>query len=120
MVKVYFIGNLVADPEVRTIEGRYTGSVTQFRVATSTAQKDADGNYMTNYYSVSYWGTPGENLAKKAHKGDRVMVTGSLAASAVIGERTNKPYLNLSVRADTVERIVNTGASANRELDDEL
>ena len=119
MVKVFFVGNLVADPELRETKGGHL--VAQARVAVSTGMKDSEGEFISNFYTVSYWGVSGENFAKKAHKGDRVVVSGSLSASAIIGEKTNKAYVNLAVRADSMERVVPTGTSTNTgSIDDEL
>ena len=115
MVKVFFIGNLVADPELRETSNGHL--VAQARVAASTGMKDSEGEFISNFFTVSYWGAAGENFAKKAYKGDRVAVSGSLSASAVIGEKTNKAYMNLMVRADNVERIVLTGRSVDDELE---
>ena len=116
MVKATITGNLVADPELKT--GNYT--IATCRVAAGTNTKDKDGEFVTNLYSVSYFGNRGENFAKKAHKGDRVVATGTLTASAAISQKSGEAICFLSLNADAIEVMPKTSNNSSEDLDDEL
>ena len=80
--KVILVGNLGADPEVRT-----TGSgskVANLRIATSERQKDRDGNWgdHTEWHRVVCFGRTAENVERFLSKGRQVYIEGKL--------RTNK------------------------------
>lgn len=115
MVKVTISGNLVADPEYKT--GDRSG-VASARVAASTNTKDKDGNFVTNFYRISYWGTRGESFAKRAHKGDRVVAVGTLTVTPAISQKSGGAIAFLDVNADAIEIV--TKAAAADDLDDEL
>ena len=76
--KVFIIGNLGRDPEMRyTPNGR---PVTEFSVAVSHRSRDAatgewadDG---TDWYRVTVWGDRAERAAEQFRKGNRVFVEG--------------------------------------------
>jgi single-strand DNA-binding protein len=72
------IGNLGADPEVRTIG---TGNrVANFSLATSRAWKDADGtpHERTDWHKVVVWGARVDVVEQYLKKGERVYVEGEI------------------------------------------
>jgi single-strand DNA-binding protein len=72
------IGNLGADPEVRTTSG---GSrVAQFSLATSRSWKDAEGapQERTEWHRVVVWGPRVEVVEQYLKKGDRAFVEGEI------------------------------------------
>src|SRR5215216_2193651 len=72
------IGNLGADPEVRTVG---TGNrVAQFSLATSRSWKDADGapHERTDWHRVVVWGSRVEVVEQYLKKGERVYVEGEI------------------------------------------
>lgn len=73
------IGRLVADPEVREVNG---SNVTTFRLASTTNTRDRsadDPNAMiTNFYRVTVWGKSGDAIMKYMKKGDEMAVSGEL------------------------------------------
>ena len=76
--KATLIGNLGADPEVRT-----TGSgsrVAQLSLATSRSWKDADGtpHDRTEWHRVVVWGSRVDVVEQYLTKGDRVYVEGEI------------------------------------------
>lgn len=75
---ITIIGNLTRDPELRfTQAGK---SVTSFGLAVNRRYmvnnewKDAE----TQFFNVTVWGQPGENLAASCSKGDRLVVLGRI------------------------------------------
>lgn len=76
--RILIIGNLGADPEVRTTPGGTR--VANLRVATNERWKDRDGNPQehTEWHRVSLYGATAEIAEKYLRKGGRVFVEGSL------------------------------------------
>ena len=76
MNKVILTGNLTRDPELHeTAAGK---SVLKFDIAVNRGFKDADGNYITDFFNVSVWGYKGVNCGRYLFKGSKVGVVGRL------------------------------------------
>jgi len=82
MNKVYIMGNLGADPELRIVAGGQ--SVLKMRVATSErfTDKDKQVQERTEWHRVTVWGRRAEGLAKILRKGARIVVEGRLHTSS--------------------------------------
>lgn len=76
MNKVILTGNLTRDPELYEIADR--SSVLKFNIAVNRGFKDADGNYITDFFNVSVWGDKGVNCGRYLFKGSKVGVVGRL------------------------------------------
>jgi single-strand DNA-binding protein len=93
---VHLVGNLTADPILRTT-GKGT-PVVNFDVAVSEGTKD---NQETGFYSITAWDSLAQNVADSLKKGNRVIVSGVLKT----GTWTTKDGENRSkvqVTADAV------------------
>ena len=78
MNKVFLLGNLGADPELKEFEGT---AKLRFRLATSATWRDkASGELKekTEWHTLTMWGKRAEALAGILTKGSRVMVEGRL------------------------------------------
>ncbi len=76
--KAIIVGNLVADPEVRsTPSGRQVSNV---RVATNRIWNDQSGERQqaTEYHDIVLWGQLAERVAQFLQKGSLVLVEGRL------------------------------------------
>ena len=49
-----------------------------FTIASDSSTKDANGEYITNFYRATAWRKQAENCAKYLHKGDLVAAAGDL------------------------------------------
>ena len=76
MQKIYIIGNLTADPEMRTTPNGKT--VTNFTVAVSR-KGDKD---KTDYFRCAAWNKTGEVCGQYLGKGKKVCVVGEVSARA--------------------------------------
>ena len=76
MQKIYIIGNLTADPEMRATPNGKT--VTNFTVAVSR-KGDKD---KTDYFRCAAWGKTGEVCGQYLGKGKKVCVVGEVSARA--------------------------------------
>lgn len=72
MNKVFLLGNLTADPEVKT---HNENSFTLFTVAVSDGYKDKKQTY---FFDCIASGRTGENIAKYFEKGKPILVEGKL------------------------------------------
>lgn len=76
------LGNLGADPELRTTPGGQ--SVLKLRLATteSYVDKNQERQERTEWHSVSIWGKRGEALSRYLTKGSRLLVEGRIQTSS--------------------------------------
>lgn len=87
--KVILLGNLGADPEVKTLNSGAV--VARLRLATSEKYRDKEGNLVDNteWHEIELW----DNLAKIAqqylHKGDSVFIEGKLKTDTWQDEQGN-------------------------------
>lgn len=78
MNRVFLLGNLGADPELRVVSGGRV--VLNMRLATDRNFPGRDGVWRsdTTWHRVAIWGRRAEGLYTFLQKGDRVYVEGSL------------------------------------------
>lgn len=90
--KVFLLGNLGADPELRhTPTGK---TVLKLRLATTETWTDHEGvrQEATHWHSAAVWGKRAEALASFLHKGRQVMIEGSLRTDSWDGPDGTKRY----------------------------
>ena len=115
MNKLFIVGNLTRDPELRTTAAG--DSVCSFSVAVNRrGRRDAQGNQPeADFFRVTAWRALGENCAKFLSKGRKVAVTGSVRVSTYQAQ-DGTTRASLEVQADDVEflspRGEGEGASA--------
>jgi single-strand DNA-binding protein len=108
MNKVFLIGNLTRDPELRTTQ---TGvSVCSFTIAVNRRRSSnaEAGQPEADFFRVSAWRQLGEICAKYLAKGRKVSVVGTVSASAYMGN-DGQPRAGLEVQADDVEFLTPRG-----------
>ncbi|HHT15730.1 MAG: single-stranded DNA-binding protein [Christensenellales bacterium] len=101
MNKVFIIGNLTRDPELRTTS---TGiSVCTFTVAVNRRRSGAEaGQPDADFFRVTAWRQLGELCNRYLAKGRKVAVVGSITMSTFTGN-DGQVRSNLEVTADEVE-----------------
>lgn len=98
--KVFLIGNLGKDPEVRfTSNGK---AVAKFSVATSERWTDPDGNKQerTEWHNVVVWGKQAETCGQYLSKGRQVFIEGSVRSRQYDDKDGNKKYITEIVARD--------------------
>ena len=102
MNKLFIVGNLTRDPELRTTAAG--DSVCSFSVAVNRrGRRDAQGNQPeADFFRVTAWRALGENCAKFLSKGRKVAVTGSVRVSTYTAQ-DGTTRASLEVQADDVE-----------------
>ena len=76
--RVVVIGRLTRDPELRALPSG--AGVCALRIACNSSRRDSAGGYSErpNFFDVSVYGTPAENVARYTRKGSRVAIDGRL------------------------------------------
>jgi len=107
MNKVFIVGNLTRDPELRSTRDGI--SVCSFTVAVNRRVRNAEaGQPEADFFRVSAWRGLGENCAKYLAKGRKVAVTGSVSVNTYTGNDGNM-RASLEVTADDVEFLTPRG-----------
>ena len=76
MNKVFLIGNLTRDPELtETASGV---QICRFSIAVTRNYTGSDGERKTDFFNCVAWRGLGESVARYAHKGNKVAVSGSI------------------------------------------
>ena len=112
MLKLIFIGNLTANPEVRyvnTANGQQT--VCNFTVAVNRVHR---GQKTTEYYRVSCWNKQAENAEKYLRKGSKVSVTASTISARAYTDQNGEARASMEVPADEIEYLSGRTGDATR------
>ncbi len=114
MNKLFIIGNLTRDPELRS-----TGAgipVCSFTVAVNRRKSSnaEAGQPEADFFRVAAWRQLGENCAKYLAKGRKVAVVGQVSVSTYTGN-DGQTRANLEVTADDVEFLTPKDAEAKEE-----
>lgn len=100
MQKIFIIGNLTHDPEVRTTQNGV--SVCSFTIAVNRRFVGQDGQKVTDYFRVTTWRQTADACGRYLSKGRKVAVLGELQARLYDG-RDGEKRMSLDVQADEVE-----------------
>lgn len=90
--KVILVGNLGADPELRTLESGT--KVANIRIATSERYKDKNGNQVENteWHSIVLWRGLADITERYLKKGSQVYIEGKLKTRSWDDQNGNKRY----------------------------
>jgi len=98
MLKIFAIGNLTSDVELRTSEpGGKPYAV--MRLASDRRYKAQDGSRLTDFISVKVWGNMAERCAQMAGKGSKIAASGDFE-TVNLGEDSLPGFL---IKASDVE-----------------
>jgi single-strand DNA-binding protein len=102
--KVILIGNLGADPEVRTLESGV--KVAQFNIATSETYKDKDGNKQeqTEWHRLVAWRQLAEIAESYLKKGSKIYVEGKLRTRSWTNKENQVQYTT-EIIADRLQML---------------
>ena len=100
MNKITLIGNLTANPELRSTPSGV--SVCTFTIAVNRRFANADGDRQTDFFRVNAWRGLADTCARYLENGKKVAVIGELQARTYI-EKDGTTRMSLDVSADEVE-----------------
>lgn len=95
------VGRFASEPTMR--ESTTGRSCCSFNYAVDTGVRDAAGNKITNFFTVTAWGKLGETVQKHFHKGDAVSVTGSFCARPYESKKDGTMRTSLDITATSID-----------------
>ena len=111
MNKIFIVGNLTRDPELRSTPNG--ASVCSFTVAVDRRfQRGNGGEKTTDFFRINAWRQLGENCSKFLAKGRKVAVVGELQAR-MYKDNNGEARMSLDVNADEVEFLSPKGDSGS-------
>ena len=111
MNKVFIVGNLTKDPELKTTSSGI--SVCNFTVAVNRTYKDQNGERQADFIPVVVWRGQAENCAKYLSKGRKVAVAGEIQTRNYDAQDGTKRYVTEVVASD-VEFLSPAGSGGAR------
>lgn len=119
MNKVFLIGRLTKDPELKFTPGTGT-AVATFTLAIDRKYQSKDGQKETDFIPVVVWGKPAENTANYVGKGKLVGVSGRIQTRSYDAKDGSKRYVT-EVVAEEVQFLEWTSrGNSTDELPPEL
>ena len=103
MNHVTIAGNCTRDPELRFSQGGL--SIASFGLAYSTRKRNEQGGWEdgeTSFFDVTCFGQLADNVAESIHKGDRVIVTGTLKQRSWEAKDSGEKRSKVEIIADEV------------------
>lgn len=108
--KVILVGNLVADPELKTTANGI--SVTTFRIAVNRRARSSEQQPQTDFIDVVAWRQTAEFVSRFFTKGKAILVCGSLQTRTWTDNNNSKHYVTEVVAEEVqfVERKSSDGS----------
>ncbi|MDR2634910.1 MAG: single-stranded DNA-binding protein [Clostridiales bacterium] len=107
MNKVFLIGNLTNDPELRTV-----GDLPLCKFGLAVSRRfSKDGQRETDFFNIVVWRNQAENCAKYLRKGSKAAVSGSVQIRNYEANDGTKRYVT-EIAADEVEFLSTKNESA--------
>lgn len=106
MNKVYLIGNLTRDPEMRATQSGV--SVCNFSFAVNRRFKDVDGKAQTDFFNIVTWRQLADICGKFLMKGKKVAIVGSIQTRTYEAQDGSKRS-TFDIVADEVEFLTTAG-----------
>jgi single-strand DNA-binding protein len=109
--KIFLIGNLTRDPEMRSTQSGIP--VCTFTVAVNRRRQSAEaGQSEADFFRVTTWRQLAENCNRYLAKGRKVGVCGTLTLQSYTGNDGQQRY-SLEVQADEVEFLTPRGEASD-------
>lgn len=114
MNKVYLIGNLTKDPEMRATQ--LGVSVCNFSIAVGRRFKDSEGNQQTDFFDIVAWRQLGDLCGKYLRKGKKVAITGSIQTHRFT-DKNGVTRTGWDIIADEVEFLTPQDTGMQKEME---
>ena len=115
MNKVFLIGRLTRDPELRYTTNQ--SAVANFSIAVDRNFRREDGTQETDFINIEVWNKPAENVNKYLKKGSQVAIDGSIRMDRFNDKDGNArtTYRVVANKVDSVE--ADSGVSSVKPSD---
>jgi single-strand DNA-binding protein len=109
--KAMLIGNLTADPEVRTTPSGQ--NVASFSLATNFVWKDQQGQKQTKaeFHNIVAWGKLADIISQYLKKGAKVYIEGRLQTQSWVGQQDNIKRYKTEINAENMIMLDRAGAN---------
>lgn len=106
--KVFLIGNVGSDPEIKPVQGG--AKVASFRLATTTRYTDRSGNKQeeTEWHTITAWNNKADFVEKFVHKGGTLYIEGRIKTRSWTDQQNTKHYAT-EVVADNFQLLDKPG-----------
>ena len=113
--KVMLIGNLGADPEVKTLQSG--DKVATIRLATTDIYKNKNGERMedTEWHRVEFWGALAGIVEQYVKKGDSLYVEGRIRTDKFTDSNQVERYMT-KIRAGSMQMLTRKSAAPTENL----
>ena len=108
MNRVFLIGRLTKDVELRTIASGST--VANFSIAVQRPFTSQNGERGVDFFNCVIWNKPAENLAKYCSKGSQIAVEGRVENRSYDAQDGSKRYIT-EIQASNVEFLGTKGSN---------
>lgn len=111
MNKIFLIGNLTSDPELRTTPNGI--SVCAMTIAVNRRFTSSNGERQTDFFRITAWRQLGETCSKFLSKGKKISVIGELSARTYEA-KDGTTRVSLEVTADEIEFLSPRGEASGQ------
>jgi len=111
--RVVLVGRLTADPEMK-----YTPSgvpVASLRIAVNRVTKNEQGDYETDFFSVTAWRRTAEFVSNYLTKGRLISIDGRLQTRSWVDQASGQKRTSFEIVADNIEGLDRKGEGAEGE-----
>ena len=121
MLKIFAIGNLTSDIELKKNENE-DKPYAIMRIASDRRYRDHNGNRLTDFISIKVRGALAERCAAYLHKGNKIAVTGDFETITFEEDPTRQPGFLIKAtevefltpkKAEEIEAYANAPAGTN-------
>lgn len=112
MNKIYMIGNICRDIEVKHYNDR---KVVKNTIAVRRDFKNKNGEYDSDFFTFSTWGNQAEYLEKYAKKGDKIAICGKLLNNNY--EKDGQTIYSNDIQVENIE-LLSTRSSSSESAEE--
>ena len=113
MNKIVLSGNICQDIELNTYNKK---SCVRNSIAVKRDFKNKDGEYDTDFFNITLWGSQADFIQKYAEKGTKILISGRLTNNEYENQDGEKKYSN-DIQVDHIEIL--TSKKGTNNLDPE-
>ncbi len=111
-MRVYGLGRIAKDPEIRYTAGENPRAVANFSIACNRNYKSKDGESIADFFNCTAFGQRAEFIEKYIHKGMKVFIEGDLQQNSYETKEGEK-RTSVSVVISSIEFAESKNASSS-------
>lgn len=100
MNKIVLCGNICRDIELKYYNDK---KYVRNTIAVRRDYKNKEGNYDSDFFNFTVWGTQAEFVSKYASKGDKILISGKLLNNNY--EKDGQTVYNNDIQVETIELL---------------